>query len=65
MVGFVTLFGIAVRNGILLVNHYDHLQAHEGKPIGDSIIQGSLERLVPILMTALAAMLGLVPLALA
>ncbi len=65
MVGFVTLFGIAVRNGILLVNHYDHLQQHEGKSIGDSIIQGSMERLVPILMTALTAMLGLVPLALA
>jgi Cu/Ag efflux pump CusA len=65
MVGFVTLFGIAVRNGILLVNHYDHLQRHEGKSIAESIIQGSLERLVPILMTALAAMLGLVPLALA
>jgi CzcA family heavy metal efflux pump len=65
MVGFVTLFGIAVRNGILLVNHYDHLQQHEGKSIGDSIIQGSMERLVPILMTALTALLGLVPLALA
>jgi HME family heavy-metal exporter len=65
MVGFVTLFGIAVRNGILLVNHYDHLQVHAGKPIFDSIIQGSMERLVPILMTALTAMLGLVPLALA
>jgi CzcA family heavy metal efflux pump len=65
MVGFVTLFGIAVRNGILLVNHYDHLQRKEGVPIGDSIIQGSMERLVPILMTALTALLGLVPLALA
>ncbi len=65
MVGFVTLFGIAVRNGILLVNHYDHLQKHEGKSIGDSIIQGSMERLVPILMTALTALLGLVPLAMA
>lgn len=65
MVGFVTLFGIAVRNGILLVNHYDHLQKHEGRSIADSIIQGSMERLVPILMTALTALLGLVPLALA
>jgi HME family heavy-metal exporter len=65
MVGFVTLFGIAVRNGILLVNHYDHLQQREGKSIAESIIQGSMERLVPILMTALTAMLGLVPLALA
>jgi len=65
MVGFVTLFGIAVRNGILLVNHYDHLQRHENRTIADSIIQGSMERLVPILMTALTALLGLVPLALA
>jgi CzcA family heavy metal efflux pump len=65
MVGFVTLFGIAVRNGILLVNHYDHLQREEGKSVGESIIQGSMERLVPILMTALTALLGLVPLAMA
>ena len=65
MVGFVTLFGIAVRNGILLVNHYDHLQRIDHKPIADAIIQGSMERLVPILMTALAAALGLIPLALA
>ena len=65
MVGFVTLFGIAVRNGILLVNHYDHLQRHDHRSIADSIIQGSMERLVPILMTALTAALGLIPLALA
>jgi CzcA family heavy metal efflux pump len=65
MVGFVTLFGIAVRNGILLVNHYDHLQKHEGVSRGDSIVQGSMERLVPILMTALTAALGLIPLAMA
>lgn len=65
LVGFVTLFGIAVRNGLLLVNHYDHLQRFEDKPLGESIVQGSMERLVPILMTALTAALGLVPLALA
>lgn len=65
MVGFVTLFGIAVRNGILLVNHYDHLQRHDGRSVGESIIQGSMERLVPILMTALTAALALIPLALA
>jgi HME family heavy-metal exporter len=65
MVGFITLFGIAVRNGILLVNHYDYLQKVEGRSIAESIMQGSIERLVPILMTALTALLGLVPLALA
>ena len=65
MVGFVTLFGIAVRNGILLVNHYAHLMRHEGKPFEQAIIQGSMERLVPILMTALTAVLGLTPIALA
>lgn len=65
LVGFVTLFGIAVRNGILLVNHYQHVMVAEGKPLGDAIVQGSMERLVPILMTALCAALGLIPLALA
>ncbi len=65
MVGFVTLFGIAVRNGILLVNHYDHLMRHEGRTIAEAIVQGSMERLVPILMTALTAALGLIPLAIA
>jgi len=61
MVGFITLFGIAVRNGILLVNHYAYLMKEEGKPIAEAIMQGSQERLVPILMTALTAVLGLLP----
>lgn len=65
MVGFITLFGIAVRNGILLINHYNHLMQEEGVPLDRAILQGSMERLVPILMTALAAALGLLPLALA
>jgi HME family heavy-metal exporter len=65
LVGFITLFGIAVRNGILLVNHYRHLIEIDRKPVGEAIVQGSMERLVPILMTALSAALGLLPLALA
>jgi HME family heavy-metal exporter len=63
MVGFVTLFGIAVRNGILLVNHYSYIIENEGKPLDQAIVQGSLERLSPILMTALCAALGLFPIA--
>lgn len=65
MVGFVTLFGIAVRNGILLVNHYAHLMHEEGKSFDEAIIQGSMERLIPILMTALTAVLGMLPIAMA
>ena len=61
MVGFITLFGIAVRNGILLVNHYQHLMEHEGKTMYEAILQGSSERLVPILMTALTAALAVIP----
>ncbi|BCX48453.1 multidrug transporter AcrB [Haloferula helveola] len=64
MVGFITLFGIAVRNGILLVNHYQHLVEHEGRTMFEAIIQGSSERLVPILMTALTAALAVVPIVL-
>ena len=63
MVGFVTLFGIAVRNGILLVNHYAHLVREEGTPPSEAIYRGSQERLVPILMTALTAVVGLLPIA--
>jgi len=65
MVGFITLFGISIRNGILLINHYNHLLLEEGVTIDNAIFQGSMERLVPILMTALSAVLGLAPLALA
>ena len=61
LVGFITLFGIAVRNGILLVNHYKHLMTEEGVPMHEAIVQGSMERLVPILMTALTAALALIP----
>jgi CzcA family heavy metal efflux pump len=65
MVGFVTLCGIASRNTILMVAHYRHLRDHEGVPPGPGlVIRGSLERLVPVLMTALSAGIALVPLAL-
>ena len=63
LVGFITLFGIAVRNGILLVNQYQS-HAEEGRPLMQAIMHGSEERLVAILMTALCAGIGLIPLAL-
>ncbi len=64
LVGFVTLFGIAARNGILMVSHFHHLMDEEKVPRREAIIRGSLERMNPILMTALCAGLALVPLAL-
>ena len=62
IIGFISLFGIATRNGILLVSHYNHLRAG-GMSLRESIIQGSSDRLNPILMTALTSALALIPLA--
>lgn len=64
LVGFVTVLGIAARNGIMLVSHYRHLEQIEAMDLGrDLVLRGSLERLSPILMTALATALALLPIA--
>ena len=63
MIGFITLTGIAARNGILKISHYLNLSLHEGLPFGrELIVRGSLERLTPVLMTAMSAGVALVPL---
>ncbi len=64
LVGLVTVIGISARNGIMLISHYRHLELQEGLPFsGTLVVQGSEERLAPILMTALATGLALVPIA--
>jgi CzcA family heavy metal efflux pump len=64
LVGFLTVFGIAARNGILMVSHFQHLERYEAQPFGpDLVLRGAKERLAPILMTASATGLALVPLA--
>jgi Cu/Ag efflux pump CusA len=64
IVGFITLFGIATRNGIMMISHVHHLQAQGESNVRAAVMHGASERLAPILMTALAAGLALVPVAL-
>jgi Cu/Ag efflux pump CusA len=62
IIGFISLFGIATRNGMLLIERYNHLR-EEGASLNEAVLKGSLDRLNPILMTALTSALALIPLA--
>ena len=66
IVGFITVLGVAARNSIMLVSHYRHLEIDEGVPFSkELVIRGSLERISPIIMTALTSVLALLPIILA